>query len=64
MFNTLPHSSLEECLTKFTPRSDCSIQREIAKYPRATHQTPQVSVSMLNVDVHGNTIRITLNNYG
>ena len=41
---------------KFTQRSDCAILREIRKSPKATSQTPQASVSMLNVKVHNSKI--------
>ena len=42
--------------SKFTPR--------FAKHPRATSQTLQASVSMLNVKVHDSTIRNRQNKYG
>ncbi|XP_053577468.1 uncharacterized protein LOC128666737 isoform X3 [Bombina bombina] len=49
--------------SKFTPRSDRAMLREIAKKPRVTSQTLQASVSMLNVKVHNSTIRKRLNKY-
>jgi len=36
----------------------------LLKSPRATSQTLQASVSMLNVKVHNSTIRKRLNKYG
>jgi len=50
--------------SRLTPRSDCAMWKETAKYSRATSQTPQASVSMLNVTVHNSTIRKQLNKYG
>jgi len=43
-------------LSKFTPRSDRAMLREIAKRPRSTHQT-QASVNLLNVEVYAIAIR-------
>jgi len=43
--------------SKFTPRSDRVMVREIADSPRTTPQTLQASVNMLNHKVHGSTIR-------
>nr|XP_028576306.1 zinc finger protein 577-like isoform X2 [Podarcis muralis] len=50
--------------SKFTPRSDRAMLREIAKNPRVTSQALQASVSMLNVKVHDSTIRKRLNMLG
>jgi len=47
--------------SRSTPRSDRAMLRETAINPRATSQTPQASVSMLNVKVHDSRIRKTLN---
>ena len=48
---------------KFTPWSDCSMFRDTVKNPRATSQTLQASVSMLNVRVYDSSIRKRLNKY-
>jgi len=58
------HSTERKIIHMFTPRSDRSMLRETAKYPRATSQTLQASVSMLKVKVHDSTIRKRLNKYG
>lgn len=51
---------------KFIPRSDCAILRQTWKKrkPRATSQTLQASVSMLNVKVYDSSVRKRLNKYG
>jgi len=50
--------------SKFNPRSDCAMLRETVENPRATSQTLQASVSMLNVKVHDSKVRKRLNKYG
>ena len=42
----------------------CNAQRKCKKTPRATSQTLQASVIMLNVKVHDSTVRKRLNKYG
>jgi len=50
--------------SKFTPRSDRVMLREIADSPRTTPQTLQASINMLNVKVHDSTIRKRWDKYG
>jgi len=56
----LPRSGLS---CKFTSRSARAMFREIAKHPRATSQTLQASINMLNVKVHDSTVRNRLDKF-
>ena len=61
IFASLPRSGRP---SKFTPRSDHAMIREITKTLRVASQTLQASVSMINVKIHTRTIRRRLKKYG
>jgi len=64
--NTMPwrtgiSNDLREAVIRFGP---CNVRLAAKKKTRATSQTPQASVSVLNVKVHDSTIRRRLTKYG